>query len=191
MVASTTTCQPHSESLAGVLACASLVVCQNLVHSLTPRYSLIPPLRLLIIFPSVKCSAFDLLLHISLSCLGAQSSQKTDSLGSYSIPLCKAGCRHTCLMPLLLEFTSEFVNSPSPGWGPAGLGGQSPTLECLRSGAGCGELSRIRGLGRRTTVSGSPVLLRVLDDQWIQVSLEIIKKHNRDGKVLFDSHWGL
>ena len=68
------TCQPHSESLAGVLARASLVVCQNLVHSLTPRYSLIPPLRLQIFFPSVKCSAFDLLLHISLSRLGAQSS---------------------------------------------------------------------------------------------------------------------
>ena len=79
-------------------------------------------------FPSVKCSAFDLLLHISLSCLGAQSSQKTDSLGSYSIPLCKAGCRHTCSMPLLLEFTSEVVNSPSPGWGPAGLGGSVPHI---------------------------------------------------------------
>ena len=66
---------------------------------------------------------------------------------------------------MLLELTSEALSSPSPGWGPAGLGGQSPTLECLRSGAGCGELSRIRGLGGRRTVSGSPVLLRVLDDQ--------------------------
>ena len=68
-------------------------------------------------------------------------------------------------MLLLLEFTSEIVNSPSPGWGPAGLWGQSSTLECLRSGAGCGELSRVRGLGGRRSVCGSPVLLRVLDDQ--------------------------
>ena len=114
----------------------------------------------------MRPTAFDLLQHISLSSLGAQSSQETDSSGSYSIPLCKAGCRHnTCSMHLLLEFISEIVNSPSPGWGPAGLWGQSPTLECLRSGAGCGELSHVRGLGRRRSVSGSPVLLMVLDDQ--------------------------
>ena len=75
-------------------------------------------------FPSVRRSAFDLFQHVSLSCLGAQSSQKTGSLGSYFIPLCKAGCTHdNCSILLLLEFTSEIVNSPSPGWGPAGLGG--------------------------------------------------------------------
>ena len=72
--------------------------------------------------PSVRRGAFDLLQHLSLSHLGAQSSQKTDSLESYSIPSCKAGCRHNiCSMLLLLEL--EIVCSPSPGWGPAGLGG--------------------------------------------------------------------
>ena len=66
-------------------------------------------------------------------------------------------------MLLLLELISEILSSPPPGWGPAGLG--VPTLECLRSGAGCGELSRVRGLGGRRSVCGSPVLLGVLDDQ--------------------------
>ena len=151
---------PQWQCLAGVLASVSLVVCQNLVHSLTPHSLAHPSPLTPDIFPSVGRSAFDLLKHISISWLGAQSSKKTDPLGSYSIPLCKAGCRHnTCSMPLLLEFISEIVNSPSSGWGPAGLWGQSPTLECLRSGAGCGELSRIRGLGGRRSVSGSQFYL--------------------------------
>ena len=182
---------PQWQCLAGVLASVSLVVCQKLVHSLTPRYLLIPPLRLLIFtFCETYCfwppSAY---LPFLPWCSVFPGNRL---LGILFHPFVQGWLQTWHLFnALLLEFTSETVNSPSPGWGPAGLGGRSPTLECLRSGAGCGELSHVRGLGRRRSVSGSPVLLMVLDDQWIQVFLEIIKKHNRDGKVIFDAHWGL
>ena len=76
-------------------------------------------------------------------------------------------------MLLLLELISEILSSPPPGWGPAGLG--VPTLECLRSGADCGELRSVRGLGGSRIWVGPPVL-HPFWDPWIQVSKEIINK---------------
>ena len=68
------------------------------------------------------------LFHFSASVLSSTSkleegNQVTSSLSS-SNPLCKSGRRpNACSMLVLFEFTSEMLSFPSPGWGPAGLGG--------------------------------------------------------------------
>lgn len=123
MAASTTTCQPHNESLSGALAHASLVVV-NLVHSLTLILAFSSlPLRLLI-FPSVKCSFWPLAAYFPL-CL-AQSPENR-LLGILFHPFVQGRLQthlfnafvawihiRGCKLPLLLVV------------GPAGLGGQSP-----------------------------------------------------------------
>ena len=90
------------------------------------------------------------LFHFSASVLSSTSkleegNQVTSSLSS-SNPLCKSGRRpNACSMLVLFEFTSEMLSCLLLVGAQLSL--KVPTLGCLRSGADCGGLSRVRGLG--------------------------------------------
>ena len=108
-------------------------------------------------FPSLKNRAPDLLQQVSLQCLCAQLSQPTELLeedpGTLPFILFHPSLQGwtpgtmLCSMLVLPEFTSEMLNCPSPGWGPAGLRDRPPWSDS--SDVLTGKLSRVKGLGGR------------------------------------------
>ena len=114
----------------------------------------------------------------TLSSPRKQLLEEVDQVTSSSIPLCKAGCRHgACSMLVLFEFTSEMLSCLLLVGAQLSL--KVPTLGCLRSGADCGGLSRVRGLGGSRVEwdlkSYSSYFSRSLI-KWVQVSTEMINE---------------